>query len=166
MIALLMTLLIAASTNAYSEQIQSRTQNGFTATAALVNDPDWARQWSDQDRIVPQFKLAERIDRDQSATLLIFFSNPSRDQANIWVTCDMEIRDSRNEVVGRLNPEICVTKSPSVAVSDVYLFPDMELTTAHATRPGPMVLKIGVTDEVSKQRIELKLDIEVDKKRR
>ncbi len=150
----------------HAEQMQSRTQKGFTATAAIVGDTDWASKWSKPDQIIPDFTLVEQINVDRNATLLIFFSNPSRDEANIRVSCDMEIRDIENEVVGRLDPRLCLAESPSSEQADVYLFPDMELTTEHATATGPLGLTISVTDEVRNERITLQLDVEVDKIRK
>ena len=147
-------------------KIQSKTQNGFTATAALVNDPDWASRWSADAGVVPEFNLAEIINAENTATLLIFFSDPSREEPNIAVSCEMEIRDSRREVVARIDPTVCLTVSSSSEEADVYLFPEMELTDAHGTRSGPLKLAIAVTDEVRKERIELNLQIDVEKKRR
>lgn len=156
------TATLTAS-NAQAEKLQSRTQNGFTATAALVNDPDWANKWSAAPPAVPGFVLARRVAAEEPATLLIFFSNPSRQQENIQVSCDMEIRDSRRQVVGRLDPSFCLAVAPSSEEADVFLFPEMELTEDHGTTSGKLTLKIGVTDEVRKERIELLLEIDVDK---
>ncbi|NKB50790.1 MAG: hypothetical protein GKR97_00965 [Rhizobiaceae bacterium] len=161
-----LSLSAATAAAAQAEQLQSRTQNGFTATAAIVGDSDWASKWSKPGQIVPDFDLVQQINIDRSATLLIFFSNPSRDKANIRVSCEMEIRDIENEVVGRLDPRLCLADSPSAEEADVYLFPDMELTTDHATATGPLELNISVTDEVRNERITLKLDVEVDKTRK
>ena len=144
-------------------QIQAGTQNGFTAAAALVGDEDWADKWSTPNRIVPDFNLVDQINAEQNATLLIFFSNPSREQENIRVSCEMEIRDIRKQVVARLDPRLCLAESPSNEDADVYLFPDMELTTEHATASGPLELIINVTDEVRDVSITLELDVEVDK---
>jgi hypothetical protein len=161
-----MLFVALSSVIAHAEKLQSRTQNGFTATAALVNDPDWASKWSAAPPVVPNFVLAQRIAREEPATLLIFFSNPSREQDNIQVSCDLEIRDSRRQIVARLDPSFCLAVAPSSEEADVYLFPEMELTEDHGSASGPLILTIGVTDEVSKQRIDLQLEIEVEKGRR
>ncbi|MEP0941158.1 MAG: hypothetical protein ABJH63_17955 [Rhizobiaceae bacterium] len=157
--------LIAAmlATTAHAEKLQSRTQNEFTATAALVNDPDWASKWSAAPPVVPNFVLARSVTRDEPATLLIFFSNPSRQQDNIQVTCEMEIRDSRRQVVARIDPTICLAYVPSSEEAEVFLFPEMELTEDHGSASGPLTLTIGVTDEVRQERIDLQLEIEVEK---
>lgn len=162
----LMALCFFTTGLVHAEQIQTRTQNGFTATAALVGDEDWISKWSKPNQMVPEFTLVEQINSERTATLLIFFSNPSREKENIRVSCDMEIRDIKNEVVGRLDPRLCLAESPSSEEADVYLFPDMELTTAHATATGPLNLIINVTDEVRNERVTLQLDVEVDKQRR
>jgi len=162
----LILLGLLVSGLAHAGQIQTRTQNGFTATAALVGGTDWTSKWSNPDQMVPDFDLVEQINAERNATLLIFFSNPSRNQENIRVSCEMEIRDVRNQIVAQLDPRICLAESASNEEADVYLFPDMELTTAHATASGPLVLTINVTDQVSKQNIKLQLDIEVDKQSR
>jgi len=162
----LMLMIVLTSGLAQAEQIQTRTQNGFTATAALVGDADWISMWSKPNQIVPEFTPVKLIHSERSATLLIFFSNPSRKEANIRVSCDMEIRDVKNEVVARLDPRLCLAESPSDEKADVYLFPDMELTTAHATESGPLDLIINVTDEVRNERITLQLGVEVDKRLR
>ena len=151
---------------AQAGQIQTGTQSGFTAAAALVGDENWASKWSIPNRIVPDFGLVDQITTERNATLLIFFSNPSREQENIRVTCEMEIRDIRNQVVARLDPRLCLAESPSNEDADVYLFPEMELTTQHATASGPLELIINVTDEVRDVTITLELDVEVDKSRR
>ncbi|MEP1207624.1 MAG: hypothetical protein ABJM29_03745 [Rhizobiaceae bacterium] len=162
----LILLGLMVSGLAHAGQIQTRSANGFTATAALIGDSDWAAKWSNLDQMVPDFDLIEQINEEQNATLLIFFSNPSRDQENIRVSCKMEIRDVRKQIVARLDPRICLAESASSEAADVYLFPDMELTTAHATASGPLALTISVTDEISNKSIELQLDIEVDKQSR
>ena len=151
------------ASNALAAKLQSRTQNGFTATAALVNDPDWESKWSAVPPVVPNFVLARRITADEPATLLIFFSNPSRDQENIQVTCDMEIRDSKREIVARIDRSVCLAYLPSGEEADVFLFPEMELTEDHGSASGPLLMSIGVTDEVRNERIDLELEIEVEK---
>lgn len=161
-VALCLVGALCAST-AWAAKLQSRTQNGFTATAALVNDPDWASKWSAAPPVVPNFVLARRITAEEPATLLIFFSNPSRDQENIQVTCDMEIRDSKRQIVARIDPSVCLAYLPSSEEADVFLFPEMELTEDHGSASGKLLMSIGVTDEVRKERIELELEIDVEK---
>ena len=152
-----------SASSALAAKLQSRTQNGFTATAALVNDPDWESKWSAAPPVVPNFVLARRITADEPATLLIFFSNPSRDKENIQVTCDMEIRDSRRQVVARIDPSVCLAYLPSSEEADVFLFPEMELTDDHGSASGKLLMSIGVTDEVRNERIDLELEIDVEK---
>ena len=163
----MMLLSAAISTSAvYAEKLQSRAQNSFTATAVLVNDPEGESKWSAPPPVVPNFILARRVAKDEPATLLVFFSNSSREQENIQVSCDMEIRDSRRQVVARLDPSFCLAVAPSSKEADVYLFPEMKLTEDHGTASGPLTLTIGVTDEVCQERIDLVLDIEVEEGRR
>lgn len=163
--SLLILLGLTATNEAFAEQLQSQTLQGFSASAALVNDPQWEEKWSASEPVVPHFDLAQSVTRDQPATLLIFFSNPDIKEQAIFVSCDLEIRDARRVLVGRLVPEICFTKNATEESADVYLFPSMELTAAHATASGPMTVSIGITDENRNQRISLTLDILVDKSR-
>jgi hypothetical protein len=154
---------LLGQSHAMAEQIQSQILQGFTASAALVNDPQWEEKWSQSEPVVPQFDLAQAVRHEQPATLLIFFSNPQIKDESIWVSCDLEIRDARNALVGKLIPEICFTRTPAEGPADVYLFPSMELTAAHTTISGLMTVTVGITDENRGQRIELMLDILVDK---
>ena len=139
--------------------VLSKTTKGFTASAALVNDPDWAQKWANSYSTTPAFIPAKELTPDQPATLLIYFSDPLEKNGEINVSCDVEIRDAGRNVVGRLTPEHCVTRMSAAEAGDVFLFPVMELTHLHVTTPGLLTLEIGITDENREHRIPLSLTI-------
>lgn len=162
-IAAALLLLMASSHIAHAEQFQSQTRQGFVASAALTDDPQWPEKLAQSGKSTPPFDLAERITEDQPATLLIYFSNPMVRDGIVDVSCTMEMRDARRQVVGRLKPKTCFTRTKAGEPEDVYMFPTMELTAAHVTVSGPLAIEIGITDENRGQELQLSLTIPVDK---
>lgn len=154
-------LVLAGLQPGLAQQYQSQERQGFLVTAALTNDPQWSQKMTQAS--VAQFDLASKITQEQPATMLIYFSNPLVRDGKISVTCTMEMRDSRRKVVGRLRPRNCFNDGPAGRAEDIYLFPVMELTSAHGTTSGPVSIEIGVTDEFRQQTVELSLTISVEK---
>ena len=148
-----------SQTNVETRPVLSKTTKGFTASAALVNDPDWEQKWADSYSTTPVFIPARELNPDQPATLLIYFSDPLEKNGEIHVSCDVEIRDAGREVVGRLSREHCLTRMSTTESGDVFLFPVMELTHLHINNAGLLTVEIGVTDENREHRIPLSLTI-------
>ena len=146
-------------TQVETRPVLSKTTKGFTASAALVNDPDWEQKWADSYSNTPVFVPARELKPDQPATLLIYFSDPLEKNGEIHVSCDVEIRDAGREVVGRLSREHCLTRMSTTESGDVFLFPVMELTHLHINNAGLLTVDIRVTDENRQHRIPLSLTI-------
>ena len=87
---------------------------------------------------------------------------------NPFLACELSQKGGffvlpHRQIVARIDRSVCLAYLPSGEEADVFLFPEMELTEDHGSASGPLLMTIGVTDEVRNERIDLELEIEVEK---
>lgn len=61
-----------------SPSSESRKQvDGFSAMLLVTPDMDWQDKWDTPPDVIPHFREADRVARDERLAILIFFANPA-----------------------------------------------------------------------------------------
>ena len=71
---------------------ESRKQvDGFSAMLLVTPDMDWQDKWDTPPDVVPHFREADRVARDERLAILIFFANPAEVDGSAHTVLDLKV---------------------------------------------------------------------------
>ena len=68
-----------------------KSKDGFGGWVIVTPDADWREKWETSPETIPRFNTADKVERGNKVTILIFFLNPAVDaKKDVDVTCDIQ----------------------------------------------------------------------------
>lgn len=71
--------------------------DGFSAMLLVTPDMDWQDKWGTPPDVIPHFREADRVARDERLAILIFFANPAEVDGNAHTVLDLKVIQPNGE---------------------------------------------------------------------
>lgn len=140
-----------------AESDTRRTVRGFGASVLICSDADWQAKWDKRDDHTPEFTPTDTLKVGDTATILIFYSNPKiAEGGNADVTCDIRIIRPNNKVSDHRGLKGFRGKIKG-AITNTFLVETTMSMSADPTDPvGLWNIEITVHDNVRDAEVPLK----------
>ena len=135
-----------------------KSKDDFAGWLVVTSDTDWAEKWATPSHVVPEFKEARTLTRNQKAFVLIFFSNPKLSvEGRADVLCDLRVTrpDGSNSIDQR--DAVCFQGVISGAPTNLYLSaPVIGFVGEPADPIGTWVITVNLKDRLRGTALPLK----------
>jgi hypothetical protein len=135
-----------------------KSADGFGGWIIVTSDADWRQKWDTPANVTPRFNTAKSVTVGGKLTVLIFFSNPKLDSANVAdVTCDLKVVRPDGTVSTDVHNMECYKGPIRGNPANVYLSKAAVQFVAESTDvPGVWSVRVNLKDNL--RRVSLPLE--------
>ncbi len=140
-----------------------KSKNDFAGSVLVTTDANWKEKWDTPPETKPNFNKAGIIPYGKKVFILIFFSNPSRDEhGNSNIRCDLKIIAPTGTVALSQQDIACFSGRIAGSPYNLYLSAPVIAFSGDPGDPaGIWVVEINLRDAIRNVELPLRTTVEL-----